>query len=513
MDNTTAAAAQKITCPNCGATDIIFHTVKGMFHCQYCGSDSLPNAEGALSIITTLNNAKALKGHHLSPGMGDLHIPDQGVVSFRCPNCKAEMSIEARSNIGSLVCHWCRHVISVANIIANGPRPDAIIPFTVPKDYAEALIRNHISQFRFFANRKFAKTFRPEMIKPVFLPYAMCDFHLRATHAGEAAIHRGSHLVMPPMGKSYTCYDLDLYGFMRRFHLYINDLLVEANRKYVRNRGQRTTVHSRNIVNSILPFDTSKIVDYDPKFLNGEYRAEFRDLTFDDMRMNIKNQFEDIAAYNTHQFMQQYDGGYKVLNTTLDFVGDRIDSVLCPIWLYSYRDRRRQLHYICVNGQTGELAASIPINKLMFFFFSFVLTYILPAVMMTNYCSYVLAKDVEKGAFLFAFIMSALIFCPMIYGLLYKFFFEKIKKKYTGEDQRHEHERLTQNTFDGLEAEDHFLRRFDTIVKNFRMGGERTYSNMHVEQCLASFSSMEDFHAYKAAGGYVSPLLDLIYGK
>jgi hypothetical protein len=278
--------------------------------------------------------------------------------------------VDTKADTVSRTCHWCRHTISVANKINNGVRPDCVIPFTVPKLNAEASIRNYLDKHKFFADPVFTNTFKTEMIKPVYLPYAMCDFRLKSNHSGEAAIFIRSRQVGSKDNKR-TVYDYDVYNFKRRFNLYINDMLVEANWKYTKIKGKKTTEDSRNIVNSILPFDTSKIVDYDPKFLNGDYRAEFRDMSFEEMRDNIKGQFQDISVFNALQSMKQYTSGYKFQSNVIDFVGDRIDSILCPIWLYSYQDEKGKLNYICVNGQTGETAACVPVYKGKLLFVSF----------------------------------------------------------------------------------------------------------------------------------------------
>jgi ribosomal protein S27E len=363
-------SAKKIKCPGCGATEIVFNAATGKFRCEFCGKESEPNVQGVLTLVTTLDDAKKLEGHHLSPGMGELRQPEEEVVSFRCPSCKAEMSVETNSDTGSISCHWCRHVISVANKINNGARPDCVIPFTVPKPDAEKFIRAYLDKHKFYADPVFTNTFKTDMIRPVYLPYAMCDFHLESLHSGEAAIFIRSRTVSQGKNSSKTVYDYDMYSFVRKFHLYINDLLVEANWKYAKIRGKSMAEDSRNIVNSVLPFDTSKIVDYDPKVLKGDYRAEFRDMSFDDMKNNVKDQFEDISVFNALKTMTQYTSGHKFLNNKIDFIGDRVDSVLCPLWLYSYQDQKGKLSYICVNGQTGETAACIPVHKGKLIFFS-----------------------------------------------------------------------------------------------------------------------------------------------
>jgi transposase-like protein len=352
-------AVEIIKCPGCGASDITFAIVGGRFHCHYCGRDSVPDTEGVLSLVSSMDDLKTLEGKQLSPGMGELRQSSEEVVSFRCPGCKAEMSVETKSDVGSLTCHWCRHTISVADKINNGARPDCLIPFEISKRQAEYLILDYLAKYRFYIDPIFAGSFRTDMIRPVYLPYVLGDFHLRAFHNGDAAIYLRKHTFM----KEDPTYDYAVYNFERKFNLYVSNLLVEANRKYAQQKKQAVAADSRNIVNSMLPFDTTKLVDYDPKFLNGDYRAEFRDMSYDELKQNIKNQCEDIAVFNALKTMTDFTSGYQFKDTNVSTVGERLSSVLCPIWLYSYMDKKRRLHYICVNGQTGETAACVPLYR------------------------------------------------------------------------------------------------------------------------------------------------------
>jgi hypothetical protein len=43
--------------------------------------------------------------------------------------------------------------------------------------------------------------------------------------------------------------------------------------------------------------------------------------------------------------------------------GTRWVAMYLPVWLYSYRQPGGMLHYIAVNGRTGETMGSVPVQQ------------------------------------------------------------------------------------------------------------------------------------------------------
>jgi hypothetical protein len=64
--------------------------------------------------------------------------------------------------------------------------------------------------------------------------------------------------------------------------------------------------------------------------------------------------------------MQFYNHGIKFESDQITTKGTRWVTALLPIWLYSYlevkNNNQQLLHYICVNGRTGETCGSVPIH-------------------------------------------------------------------------------------------------------------------------------------------------------
>lgn len=65
--------------------------------------------------------------------------------------------------------------------------------------------------------------------------------------------------------------------------------------------------------------------------------------------------------------LRHYDRGVRWEQEGFEVKGQRWVSAYLPVWLYSYYEEKRNgkklLHYIAVNGRTGETMGSIPINN------------------------------------------------------------------------------------------------------------------------------------------------------
>ena len=64
--------------------------------------------------------------------------------------------------------------------------------------------------------------------------------------------------------------------------------------------------------------------------------------------------------------MNRFDRGVRWEQERLDVHGTRWVAMYLPVWLYSYHQPGRNggmLHYIAVNGRTGETMGSVPVQQ------------------------------------------------------------------------------------------------------------------------------------------------------
>lgn len=144
--------------------------------------------------------------------------------------------------------------------------------------------------------------------------------------------------------------------------MHINDLTVESSSEKL-NRGLHNT---NNIINSIMPFDVENSLRWDANFLSG-FTSERRDTNIDELTPMVTQQAKDIARFAANDTLGFYDRGVRWDHENMTVKGQRWVAAYLPVWLYSYRQAkgggRGLLHYVAVNGRTGETMGSVPLNQ------------------------------------------------------------------------------------------------------------------------------------------------------
>jgi hypothetical protein len=301
-----------------------------------------------------------LKGTVMASGAQDIAADAASLMSFKCAGCGAEVTVNTESAMTAR-CHWCRHVLGVNEQVANGAVPDAILPFRIQKDDAVARIRQFVNKRRLFALKAFKDQFTPDNVTCVYLPYMIVDINASADVAGKAEIETRRYTRGSDKDKK-TYYDADVYQVQRHVDFTVDDLPMESTAD---RRNLDTRTNTNNIINTILPFDTKNAVKWNASYLVG-VTSEKRNLDVAHLRPHLEDQALSIARAQVVASMNRYDRGVRWEQEQLKVHGTRWVSMYLPVWLYSYHQPGKNgglLHYIAVNGRTGETMGSVPVQQ------------------------------------------------------------------------------------------------------------------------------------------------------
>jgi len=357
----TAAAELKDglnRCPKCGATDIRHKPGSDLLICQYCRNEwHGVRVEEAYGLGTGIDQ---LKGRVIASGARNIQADAAVLMSFKCTGCGAEVTINTQSAMTAR-CHWCRHVFSVNEQVPNGAVPDALLPFHIKKDDAVARIRQFVSKRKMFALKAFKAEFTPENVIGVYLPYMIIDGNVSAAVAGQGEIETRRYTEGSGNNKK-TYYDADVYELERQVDFTVDDLTLESSTE----RGNLDTrANTNNIINTILPFDTKNALKWNASYLTG-FTSEKRDRDAEHLTPRLEEQLLSIARAQVQASVNQYNRGVRWEQERLDVHGTRWVSMYLPVWLYSYHQPNKKgglLHYIAVNGRTGETMGSVPVQQ------------------------------------------------------------------------------------------------------------------------------------------------------
>ena len=345
-------------CPKCGATDIRPKLGTDLLVCQYCRHTwDGARVEEAYGFGAGLAE---LRGTVIASGARNIQADANSLMSFKCSGCGAEVTINTDSAMTAR-CHWCRHVFGVNEQVANGAVPDAVLPFHIDKQDAVARIRQFVGKRRLFALKAFKQQFTPENVVGVYLPYMIVDGNVSASVTGVGEITTRTYTQGTEKNKK-TYYDADIYAVKRQVQFTVDDLPLESSSE----RGNLDSrVTTNNIINTILPFDTKNAVQWNASYLSG-FSSERRDSNIEQLRPRLEDQLLSIARAQVERSVSRYDRGVRWEREQLEVHGTRWVSMYLPVWLYSYHQPGRNgglLHYIAVNGRTGETMGSVPVQQ------------------------------------------------------------------------------------------------------------------------------------------------------
>lgn len=345
-------------CPKCGSSDVRLKLGSDLLICQFCRhewhGDRVEEAFGFGEGIDQL------RGTVIASGARDIDADTASLMSFKCTGCGAEVTINTESTMTAR-CHWCRHVFGVNEQISNGAVPDAVLPFHISKDDAVARIRQFVDKRRLFALKAFKDQFTPENVTGVYLPYMIVDSNVSASVSGKGEIQTRQYTRGTEKNKK-TYYDADIYQVDRQVDFTVDDLTMESSAE----RGNLDTqTNTNNIINAILPFDTKNALKWNASYLAG-FTSEKRNVDVETLRPRLEDQLLSIARAQVEGSVRRYDRGVRWERERVDVHGTRWVSMYLPVWLYSYHQPGRNggmLHYIAVNGRTGETMGSVPVQQ------------------------------------------------------------------------------------------------------------------------------------------------------
>ncbi len=141
-----------------------------------------------------------------------------------------------------------------------------------------------------------------------------------------------------------------------------DNLALEASSE----RAQiNASINTNNVINTILPFDTANAVKWNASYLTG-FTSEKRDKGVAHTTPELEHQLLSIARAQVAGSVSAYDRGVRWEREHLHVHGTRWLAMYLPVWLYSYyheKNGKNMVHYIAVNGRTGEVMGSVPVSN------------------------------------------------------------------------------------------------------------------------------------------------------
>ena len=327
-----------LACPNCGA-NLRFDPKSQRLKCDFCGGDfdpeELKEGRGAdEQVVTETAPVPVSESGEQTEGEEESF----STYVFTCPQCGGELL--SYDDTLATFCSFCGASTVLESRMSNEKRPKFIIPFRLTREESEAAYKKMVSR-ALFAPAKMKAEATVENFRGIYMPYWIygfdCNKHLNITGT---KTHRSGDYVITKY------YDLT------------SDMLAE----YEGISYDASSSFADSLSEAIAPFDSKEAVPFQSNYLSGFYADSsdvseeiYRKQAEDMVRSDLAEEIRKAPGYHRYSI----DGG-QVLTAALP---DRTTSErgMFPVWFLSTRMGDR-VSYAVVNGQTGKVAADLPVS-------------------------------------------------------------------------------------------------------------------------------------------------------
>ena len=118
-------------------------------------------------------------------------------------------------------------------------------------------------------------------------------------------------------------------------------------------------------MDSIEPFDFSKLVAFNPAYLAGFYTQRWNeDATKNENRAKVRAKESLSKAALAH--VGTYSGGMTIEHEQYMWTNQRVHYAMLPVWMM-YTEYKGQKYLFGMNGQTGKIVGDIPKDPMKLF--------------------------------------------------------------------------------------------------------------------------------------------------
>jgi len=314
-------------CPNCGG-ELTYDVGATKVVCPYC--------KGEFNPIELETKEKYASSRDTFEGR-----------SFNCRECGAQLMTFDETAI--TFCSYCGSQNVIESKMVKINNPDYVIPFKITKDECIKIYKNHLKN-SLFVPKYMKEDVTVEKFRGIFMPYAIytTSFHGKSSNTGEVYSHH--------MG-NYDYYD------KYTIHAYVDaeyegvsyDLLSKFYDKYSMS----------------IPFDFNGIEKFNKNYLISYY-ADTKDV---DSQL-YDREAENVTSSNSTKYLikRREFSKYGCHNPKVGLKVTSRKIGMFPVYFLAVKDKKGDLHYAIVNGQTGKIAADLPIDFTKFIIGTLLLT-------------------------------------------------------------------------------------------------------------------------------------------
>ncbi len=331
--------AVQYKCPNCSG-ELQFKPEKQAFGCDFCYSDfteeeikqACARAENSIPDETLVNEQKSFTEH---------------TNVYHCGSCGAEIISEDTQT--ATFCYFCHEPVILSGRLGGNYKPNKIIGFKITRDNAVSSFKNWCSK-RWFLPNDFKSNQQLEKMTGLYVPFWVADCDLKAEYSGLGK------KVRTWRSGNYRYTETKEYRIVRKADVFTDGIPADGASKI-----------EDLLMESIEPYNYADAKDFSMSYFSGFYADKY-DVEKAAVMPRIKVRADEaakkviassISGYSSVMAQQE---SYRIVNTTWQYM-------MMPVWFMTYKYNGK-IYEFAINGQTGKLAGTPPLDKAKLTLFS-----------------------------------------------------------------------------------------------------------------------------------------------
>lgn len=379
-----ASGVMNYKCPCCGAP-LVYKGDRQMMVCESCDNqftmDQVREAEEAEK-----RSASASDMTWESSEPAEIKDENGNLKGYTCPSCGAEIVADDRT--AATECPYCGNQAIMPKAFEGIYRPDCMIPFKVDKSAAEGALADFYKGKRLLPDT-FVKGNRVKKISGVYVPFWLFDCSAQGNITYDGVKEKRWSDASADYVKK------DSYLVTREGSMEFEKIPVDAS-------SQMDDAY----MDAIEPFDYTQAVGYDSAYFSG-YLADKYDVSREDSVPRANERVTNSVKEKLRETVEGYDT-VSERSANINITKGRSLYAMMPVWMLNtkYNDK---MYTFAMNGQTGKVVGSLPVDMGKFFKYLIGITLAAMAVLQLG-LFFVSGSDTPVSKYEFiAFIISLVI--------------------------------------------------------------------------------------------------------
>lgn len=320
-------------CPCCGAA-LKFSGDEQELTCEYC------NNHFPVDAVKAYNEENEETIFSWEQQIPDTWSEDEfsKVQTFTCQSCGGVLITDEHTT--ATFCPYCESPAILSGRLSGDIRPDGVLPFQNTKeDAVNAFAR--ICKKKALLPKDFVQAHRLEKISGIYVPFWLYDCN--GAYNGQYKATRMHHW----SDSHYHYTRTDHYLLKRRAVADFSGIPMDGSSKT-----------NDIVMESIEPFDFSKIVDFETAYLSGFFADKY-DIEASQGQHRIEQRVSETLS---DSLQNTFIGFSSVVPTgkQLQVTHGTAKYVLLPVWML-HTKYQGETYLFAMNGQTGKMTGTFPI--------------------------------------------------------------------------------------------------------------------------------------------------------